>query len=491
MYFSGKAIERTGSEWETEDNFKKNCYLVKTKDKKIDHAGVVLDAIDENTLLVSPDEYHAMIIGTSGNGKSRRVIIPTIKTLSKRGDSMVISDPKGELFRYTASALRDKGYRVKSLDLRNPRRGDRWNPFYLIEKYYHSDDMEKQDRALIMLKDVGEILKLSISSDKDKYWENAAISLFMACSYILLDYGNPGSLNFKNISKVCELLTRSGGGENIRNTGRKFQDFLESLPSNSEIKTLLITSLQNSNNTASCIINIFNVMLSSFVDQRAIVDLLSTNEIDLGKISTEPTALFLILPDESVALYGIASILVSQVYSELLYVADNSQNGKLVNPVSFLLDEFGSFTEIPSFPAMMTAGRSRGIRFVLALQNYAQLKFKYNENDALTIFGNCKTLIYMGGREYSFMAMLSDLIGEHIMPYSGDRYPLVSLQELQSLELGEIIVLNGNSRPYCGRLLDFTSYNWDEDLSVDSYEKTKERELLDKSIFDLKAVLSN
>ena len=129
-------------------------------------------------------------------------------------------------------------------------------------------------------------------------------------------------------------------------------------------------------------------------------------------IGERKLALFIILPDEKITYYSIASLLVSQHYEQLVNAADE-RGGRLKNRVNLLLDEFGNFTTITGFSNKLTVGGGRGIRFNLFLQSFAQLTDKYGQDVAKTIKGNCQTWIYLQVEDIETLDEISKKLGNY------------------------------------------------------------------------------
>ena len=488
-------INRTGAQFETTERFLKSTSVINSKDIELKNAGVPLTHIDENTFATSKDELHCFIIGDSGCGKTRRVILPTIRLLAKAGESMVISDPKGELYRTTSNSLAKKGYSVRVLNFRNPSKGNRWNPLGLIDELYHAGDKEQKDKALMMLSDIVDVLQQG-QMGKDPFWALAAADVFRGVSLIILEYGNKGELTFENIAITArdiigKMNNRIGGGS------LEFNAFLSSLPKGSPIEQNLSVIVTNATDTRNCIMAEFESMISLYCSQEALMDLFSTSEIDIGELGRKPTALFFILPDDTEALYPIATVFVKQIYSSLISLADEQKDGKLPNRVTFLLDEFANFAKMPSIQSMLTAARSRRIRFVLVCQSMDQLTAKYESSGCETLLANCRTWIYMSCRNLPFLKRLEELVGYYISPYTNERCPLVDIGELQHFDIGQVLILNDRCRPVMGYLPDFSEYDFGEDgtdvpSDISISQKEIERKLFDinKAIIKAKTVNS-
>lgn len=462
-------VGRTAAHFETSAKFldPDNSIVVNTLSQTLESVGVPMTRVSENTVATTKDELHCFVIGETGCGKTRRIILPTIRLMSKAGESMVITDPKGELYKTTANALRDEGYIVQVLNFRNFSRGDRWNPFSLVERLYNESNPsvrdEFRDKAISMLKDFIEMLKHK-EGDKDPYWDNSAGSILMGCARIILDYGKPGDLTFENMVSIARTLSeyynKGGKSLDIIEGRRRWEAFLSNLPQGSPIRSSLSTLIVNAEDTRNCILSELEEMVSLYIDQSALLDMLSISDIDLDGLGLRKTALFVVLPDDKDTMYPIATVLISQIYSTLIQLADEQGDGKLPNKVTFILDEFANFARIPTIASMLTAARSRGVRFVLVCQSVDQLIQKYDHSGMEIILSNCRVWIYMKCRNLSFLKRLEEGLGTYISPYTGERYPLVEMSELQQFETGQVLVVNDRCAPIMGKLDDYDQYEF-------------------------------
>lgn len=491
-------VRRTGAQYEDIGIFAKNADVVDASHGDVEAAGVPMAQIDDTLFATSKGEYHCFVIGDSGCGKTRRVILPSIRLMAKAGESMVIADPKGELYRTTAESLRSKGYTVYVLNFRNPSRGHCWNPLGQIERLYHTGGQEDRDKALMLLGDIADVLKEGIGGDnvKDPYWSLCAANVFRGVALLILENSDLGHLTFENIAITARLL-----GENLREeNGRSFgtspektaiQKYLKDLPKGSPVANNLSVIVTNANSTRDCILSEFESMISLYSSQELLIDLFSRDEIDISSLGKQPTALFFILPDDSAALYPIATVFVKEIYSTLVSLADEQPDGKLPNRVTFLLDEFANFARLPSVDSMLTAARSRRIRFVLVCQSMDQLTDKYQESGRETLLANCRVWIYMSCRNLPFLRRLQDLIGDYCSPYTGESYPLIDIGDLQHFEMGQVLVLNDRCRPLIGFLPDYDKYQFGEGSEVRLALLPEPREKVQRSRFDLMAIIQN
>ncbi len=481
-------ISRSGASFETSDKFLESSVVVDTTKETLKEAGVPLVHIDDNSYATSIGEMHCFVIGDTGSGKTRRVIMPTIRLLAKAGESMVISDTKGELYKTTADSLIKKGYDVKVLNFRNPGRGDRWNPLAMIDKLYHTPDEEAKDKALMMLSDIVDVLQDNVEGH-DPYWSIAAGNVFRGISLMILENGESGSLTFENVAvlarEVHKQVRRSKDKYENNNNGSGLVRFIETLPKGSPIYQNLSVIITNAENTANCIMAEFEAMISLYSGHETLIDLFAESQIDISCLGVKPTALFFILPDDTQALYPIATVFVKQVYSALVSLADEQTDGKLPNRVTFLLDEFANFAKMPSIESMLTAARSRKIRFVLVCQSMDQLTSKYQESGRETLMANCRVWIYMSCRNLPFLKRLEELMGFYVSPYTGEKLPLVDIGQLQHLDMGQILVLNDRCRPMMGYLPDYSEYDFGAEGRGEIVDIPAPHEKIERKHFDI------
>ena len=412
---------------------------------KID--GIPIKAKEENKKLniTFAKNAHSLIIGTTGSGKTTSFINPSVQILSntKSKPSMLISDPKGELYSLHAKALEKRGYDVKILDLRNPYCSIRWNPlekpfmqyqemlgldnkveinkefgYYIFEdvKYYNEEEMKaqiqvrKQELYDEIYEDLHDIVSVlcPILNKGEPIWESGAKNFILAITLAMLeDSENPKlnmtkeKFNFYNIMKIAT------------NTQNDCEDLKEYFNGRSPISKSVSLSKQvldaGEKTRGSYLSTIFD-KLSMFSDM-SICSLTSANEIDFSEIALKPTALFLQIPDEKETRHTLASMVILQAYKQLVATANLYPDLSLPRSVYFLLDEFGNLPRIHKLEQMITVGRSRKIWFALVVQSYAQLSKVYDDKSADIIKSNCNIQIFIGTTDLKTIEEFSKLCG--------------------------------------------------------------------------------
>ena len=400
---------------------------------------------DFNITLAKP--AHTLIIGTTGSGKTTTFISPTIQILAntKSKPSMLISDPKGELYALHAKSLLKRGYEVKILDLRNPYCSIRWNPlekpfemyqemlsldnkvsvneeegYYIFENkiYYDKDELnaviqvKKQELFDEVYEDLNDICSVlcPVKNKSEPIWESGAKNFILAITLAMLeDSENPNNemtkekFNFFNIMKIAT------------NTQNDCEDLMEYFKHRSPISKSVSLSkqvLDASDKTRGSYLSTIFDKLSMFSDM-SICSLTSANEIDFAEISTKPTALFLQIPDEKETRHTLAAMVILQAYKALVAKANTYPDLSLPRSVYFLLDEFGNLPQVHKLEQMITVGRSRKIWLALVVQSYAQLAKVYDEKSADIIKSNCNIQIFIGTTDQKTIEEFSKKCGNY------------------------------------------------------------------------------
>lgn len=408
------------------------------------------------TVYTDASDSHTLIFGNTGSKKTRNFCIPSVYTIGMAGESMIISDPKGEIYRNTSGFLSHKGYSIKVLNLRNMEKSSRWNPLMLPYHYYKNGDT---DKAVEMVSDLCMQLKAQVHSDKDLYWENQAMDLLLGMILMLFECeSDENKVHMESIQRLRMYIEVESSTEPKSSV---FWDLIRSFPTSSFVRYKLasVYSLRNVEKTLNCVISTMDSMMRSFIFNKKLMNLMSTSEISFSDISDKKTALYLITPDEKTTFHFLVSVFVKQCYENLIDTAQNYDTGSLPVRVNFILDEFSNFPKIADMPAMISAARSRNMRFLLVVQSKQQLLTEYGD-DAETIKSNCKNWIYLSCRELNLLKEIEELCG--VVNIDGRQYPLLTITQLQKLKIGwedsQALILRSGIAPFISWVKDFSVY---------------------------------
>lgn len=445
---------------EIEDNFSRYIY----QEKKIKEAsttfyntsnygkgGVPLSWNDDKEwVAIDQTDAHTLVIGPTGSKKSRLVAMPLVKILGRAGESMIICDPKAEIYDRLGKELADENYHIDVFNLRNPDQSACWNPLSIPYHFYCEGNVNK---AYEFVNDIAVNLVTDVENKKDPFWYNSASSLFFGMTILLFKYCKEYNLPKHMVHMGNIIYLRWHLLEKKRMVGRNF--LWEYGKRDEIIRNALVGTVETANDTKAGILSIFDERMQIFSMQSNIMDLMSENNILFERLQNEKTALFLLLPDEKTTYHRLVSLIVKQSYEYIIYCRQRDRDNKKIR-INYVLDEFSSLPTIRDFPAMISAARSRNIRFNLFVQSKNQLVLRYVE-ESETILSNCTNWIFLFSREVKFLQELSELCG--VRYTDSGKKPLLDIAELQQMSKGDVLLLIGRFQPYLGRLLDIDSYD--------------------------------
>lgn len=436
----GSKKEKGYSRWATDAEFKKGLEIVNIKDEHIDAAGIALHS-KKGKMWVDNGEDHYLVMGATGSGKSVIVAKPMIKLLAKHGESMILTDPKGELYEETAELLKANDYNIITLNFRDPQRGNAWNPMSLPYKLYKEGNT---DKAIELLDDLALNILYEEKSSGDPFWEKTAADYFTGLALGLFEDGTPEQINVNSVNLMSSLGEERFGGPNNNYAKEYFNSKDPSKAAYINASGTVFTA----DETKQGIIATFKQKMKLFSERENLSEMLSYSDFDMREIGRKKTVVFLIVQDEKKTLHPLATIFIKQCYETLIDVAQES-GGKLPFRTNFILDEFANMPPLKDVTTMVTAARSRLIRFTFIIQNFAQLTQVYGKENGDTIRGNCN-LLYLISSEIAALEEISKMCGE---VKSKDKEktastPLVTVSDLQRLSQFEIIVLRRRMFPY-------------------------------------------
>lgn len=344
---------------------------------------------------------NVLVIGGSGSGKSRFFVKPNIL---QANCNYVVTDPAGEMLASMGTFLENQGYEIRVFNLVEMDKSHCYNPFKYIRK---------DEDVLTMIDCL--IVNTTPPNTKggDQFWVKSETALLQALCFYLIEKCVPEEQNF---GSVMELLRLAEVDEN--NPDRQspldvmFSKLKAENPSSMAVKSYDIFKMGAGKTLKSILISC-GVRLQVF-NLQAVANLTNVDTIDLASIGTGDgkKALFVITPQASETYNFLVSMLYSQLF-ETLYFEGNKlieQDKSFKHEVRFLLDEFVNIGQIPQFTKKLATMRKYGISCSIIIQNLAQIKALY-EKDWETIIGNCDSMIFLGGLEYSTLEYISNIMG--------------------------------------------------------------------------------
>ena len=472
--------EKNYSRWLKDKEMKKaeGVVAVDPLAPKAEAAGIPI-IMNEKKVWVDNGEYHNLVIGSTGAGKTQTTVLPMVNLLAKHDESMIITDPKGEIFEKTSNYLKSLGYNIVLLNFRDPQQGNSWNPMYLPYSLYRDG---KIDKSIELLEDLAaNILKDPSAKGQDPFWENTSADYFAGLSCALFEDANEDEINLNSINLMTTV-----GEEKLANTTYIKEYFSYKDPA-STAYTKASSTLMAPSETKGSILSVFKQRVQLFASRANLSEMLANNDFDMRDIGRKKTAVFIVIQDEKTTYHTLVTIFLKQCYETLISVAQES-GGKLPYRTNFILDEFANMPPLKDVTTMVTAARSRNIRFTFIIQNFAQLNEVYGKENAETIKGNCGNIVYLISTELSALEEISKMCGE-VKSKEKEKTtstPLVTVSDLQRMQQWETIILRLRKMPFKTKLTPNYKMNWGHDFPKADYPQ---RENVGVHVFDIKTLV--
>lgn len=421
--------------------------------------------------LVDDQDVHALMIGAAGVGKTAYFLYPNIEYACASGMSFISTDTKGDIYRsYGDIAQKYYGYKISVLDLRNPTKSHGNNLLHLVNKYmdlYKKSVAEgKEDISYIAKSEkYAKIIAKTIilngmdgaNFGQNAFFYDAAEGLLTSSILLVSEFGEEGTRHIVSVFKVIQDLLAPS---KVKGQSQ-FKLLLNKLPPEHKARWFAGSALNSGEQSMLSVMSTAMSRLNTFLDTELEQILCFDTEIDAERFCKDKSAIFIVMPEEDNSKYFMVSLILQQLYREILSVADE-KGGKLDNRVMMYLDEFGTLPKIESAEMMFSASRSRKVSIVPIIQSFAQLNKNYGTEGAEIITDNTQLTIFGGFAPNSKSAeVLSKAMGSKtVMSGSvsrGKNDPSQSLQmieralmtpdELKSMPKGQFIVMKTGHNP--------------------------------------------
>lgn len=446
---------------------------LKEKDENQEHKKVLDYRIDKNMILsrdvfLNMDTFktrrnnNVIVFGGSGTGKSRFLVKPNAL---QSNSSFVFTDPSGEILRDVGGFLEKQGYKIKIFNLVQMEKSNCYNPFEYIR-----DEAGVLSLVNCLIQNTTE----ANASKGDPFWEKSEMALLMALIYYLVMERPKEEQNFSSILKLLRSAEINEMDPNAKSSlDRVFEQLEKKDKDHIAVRQYNIFKLAGAK-TAKSILITTAVRLSAFNIQ-SVADLTSKDNLELGNIGDEKTALFVIIPTADTTYNFLVSLMYSQLFDTLYYHAENEcPNGRLKHHLRLILDEFANIGNIPGFEKKLATMRKYEISCTIILQSISQLKSMY-EKDWSGIIANCDTTVFLGGKDPETNKGISDDLGDATivirncsrsrgkssnssLSFNRAARKLMDPAEIQKLPDDECIVFVRGLQPFKGKKYDYKKH---------------------------------
>ncbi|WP_201518810.1 VirD4-like conjugal transfer protein, CD1115 family [Gulosibacter hominis] len=368
---------------------------------------------------------HALVIGSSGSGKTRYYVQPNIAQCNQ---SVVVTDPNGEIMQATGQQLEDAGYAVRSLNFVDWAQSDTFNPLA-----YFTPSQGEVDVLILVENIIANTTGRRPSGGDNSFWEKAERALLAAL--VAFVYGRDGDkATMNDVTELLSDLETSENDESFQSVGDalflSLGDILdehpthvrEAHPERYDEDALLMLRMwefafaqydiysKGAGETKKSVLISLGVRLAPLY-MSPLKRVLGSNTVDAASVGQRPTALFLIMPDSHTTFSWLLAVFYDLFFQKNIALADASPKKRLPVPVHCFMDEFANIGKLPSFHTKIAVMRKRGLAVSVIIQNYEQGKALYKD-DWETVVGNCDSVLFLGGREKSTTQWISQQLGK-------------------------------------------------------------------------------
>lgn len=428
--------------------------------------GVYKQGENEKILYIDSDT-HSVDLGATRSGKSRCLVLQSVGNLALAGESIVVTDPKGELYAYTSKFMEKLGYEIVCLDFKNANYSSHYNLLQPIINAKNDKTEEHPNGDIeLMVKYAEELANMMIKETKGEnpmWTENAKTMLTGAILSLTLLQDDEDIMNVSNVYRFIN----NGEGKDICQTKDNLGLLIKALQLYAP-ESPIINAMLGVINTPSETRGGFSTNASSatrLFTQPSIWQITHKSNVDITKMGERKQILYFILPDQDKSYYKIVSIIVKQMYNELVKISDK-YGGRLPIRVNFILDEFGNFAPMPDLDAMLTVAGGRGMRFNMFIQGFPQITQRYDKETTEIVKSNCETWIYLKANDTATLDEISKKLGSYTIYSNSEsrninsgsitsssssqslqKRNLLLPEEVKAINRPYMLVMYGNNRP--------------------------------------------
>src|SRR5574344_133587 len=375
---------------------------------------------------------HYVYLGSTGSGKSVTAVIPTCTFIAnaKKKRSVFITDPKGEIYQATSQMFQNQGYKILTIDFRNPEKSNKINILKQIIKEYkdyieyerlsnesksQEDKLKYNNKSMSSLAETNRLissLATMVMQDKveqkDPFWNESAKNLLEGLIGFFLEEFKTGNISEEKITMTSIRKFQNSSME--ESNFKKFKDYINTKSYGSKSKDALVSILSASENTYKSITAVFGQKMNIF-DDINVANVTSTSDFDFNILGSEPVALYVIVPDEDKTYFTLVTIIVGLLYRDLVKLANTTEKKKLPYEIDFILDEFANCRPLADIEAIVSVARSRGMHFHFFIQSFSQLDNVYGKEVAQIILDNCG-LVYLKTNTQETAEAISKRLGK-------------------------------------------------------------------------------
>lgn len=422
------------SHWLSTEELLSNTSQIKTIGKedleRLDTTGMPIGSIGDK-IIVDKSIDSTLVIGSVGSGKTQAIFLPLLYQSLISGESVIITDIKGEMYENTAGSFIDAGFNVINIDLVKTSLSDSFNPFTLVKQLY---DQNNKDEAIKLVDLIVKYLVSDNRNDSDPFWENTASQYLTGVILSFLDNKvEDNKINFKSLSKFANEYN-----------SETVIDYLESIDKSSiAYQNISATHLAPPETKAS-IMSVLNQKMTTINSKEKLVSKLSKSDFDINKIRDSKTIIYFNLENSDEIQSAIFNIFMEEVY----YALNNDLARK---PINIIIDDFDENKKpIINLTSKISTLRGRYTRLLFSIKGFDKLVSSYGMKQVESLKYACNKILYLISNEYNTLKDLSEFCGK-----KDENYYLVSPEALRRMQQWSSLLIKSRLMPYYSNLIPF------------------------------------
>ena len=436
--------------WEKTNNLKKDLTKINLKkEEPLLKSGIPV-IYDGDDCYITNDGGHTLIVGSTGSGKTQTMILPLIKLSLKASESLIVNDPRGELYKATANKFKESGYKVVLLDFDKFIYGESWNPLLLPYKTYMEGN---KDYALKLLEYLSYYIFTDVKNNAgDPFWINSTCDYFTGLCLYLFKNAKEEEINLVNVYELSNKVTKDK-----ENFMKKVQDDLGILCS-------LSGTLESPAETMGGIIATFNQKIKKYIVNENLSNMMLTSSFDITSINEEKVAIYIMGGYYD---YGnsLIPLFINQVFETVNQFESHERR------INVILDEFDRLLPIKDFAETINYSRSVNICYTVVIKSYLDLINTYGKENVELINLCFANIIYLLSNDIYTLNKISELCGNQEI--NNNIVPLITVEELKTIEKFEAIFLMIRKLPIKSKLTPDYKIDWGYTIDEEEIKKRK------------------
>ena len=359
------------------------------------------------------DNNGLLCIGAPGSGKTRGFIIPFLLGCAERGESVFVTDPKGELFEKMSSHFEEKGYYVKAVNFLDMEHSDGWNCLCGLDK----------ERQLVQTVANTIIQNTSSQKDADDFWARAELNLLMALLHYICnlkdDYGNLLPIEQRSIGVVYRMLAN----KTISEINTEMENLADDHPAKGHYGLFKKAKDTLWSNIVTGLGNRLAIYQNQLVDK-----ITSSNDVDLLLPGKQRCAYFVIISAQDSAYRFLSSLFFSLAIPQLSdYARLHCPGGMLPVMVNFCMDEYCNIGYMENMADALNSIRGFNMSCQIVVQSLSQWQEKYPGKEWENQLATFDRTLYMGCNDLTSAKYISEKCGKITIAVTNNQMPLAPL----------------------------------------------------------------